>query len=506
MKAVLSRSYFKLVALGYAAFEAESGDFTPLQEAGDELLLHDTIRQSAQVLDNNTGKRHFAVQQLAVFERLARSRELGLVDLGKFGCFELVGSVLVEEGAEIVPPVILYELKGSSGRAFMFWGGLYALPLLLIQETQKCVYLFHDSYSVQPKVQMLHASNLLVSFRRRKLKNKLLPGLEHGSHRKWLPTSVPKTGSALLFGFSNNFGHYIWNELSGIYDLIISGLIDRIGCVIVGQYDFCDFAALLESLYGIKIHRVPLRSEKRLCGMFADLMADTGCLLLRFNNVVLTDAFCSYLRDKLFHDSEMDCREEASVGKELFNVCFKVRLHNRVCQNQIDLVLALLRYFEQSVKDFVNDRVRKVRFFIDGFSSYAHMSPYDRDIVRREKELFAGIAQRCSDGLGESVELIDMIGLTVLQKASIARDLDLYLSPVGSGGELYTWVYKVPSIYYGLPDMIELAERHAQGLVESLPRISLVQAQPVGKTGSVADYMLPPEILLRVVAGYLQPA
>ena len=507
-KSFLKRCYFGAATIGYAISHVSCKDLVPSQTGRDDLMLQDIICQCGLVLDKNTGIRYITADHLAVTERLLRSVEGDLLDLGSFGRFELVGSTLVLSDTKGTIPVLLYEFKGSDGSAFLFWGGLYALPLLLVNVAQRRVYLFQDSYNVQPTDWSLSAVNLLLTLRRRQLRNKI--------HLLPIPRKIKGDATLgrvsiseriLLFGFSNNFGHYLWNELSGVYDLLESGLMDRINCVVVGQYDFCGFAKLLESRYDKKVCYVPLHGAKPLGDIDADVMKMLDRkLLIRFNDIVLTDSYCQFLRNNL-----ADVREEADISGEptatadIFNVCIKVRLHNRVCQNQLELLRAFLGHFSKDPKIITQFRKRKVRLFVDGFSSYTGMSRYDEDVVRSEKELFAEFAKVAATIHGDNIELVDMIGLKVSQKASIARCLDLYISPVGSGGELYTWIYKVPSIYYGTPTMIELAQRHAQGIVESLPWIALVEAQPVGtQGGSLDNYLLDLGILLREVSVYCE--
>lgn len=490
IKTLLNRCFFGLATVGYRIRQVTSESL--LSQSGyDELMLREVIRHCGLVLANTSGRSYVTANHLATPERLLRTPG-GIVDFGSFGNFQVISSTLYNLDPA-APVSVMYELRDADDTAFLFWGGLYALPLLFVHTGTKTVHLFDDSFSVQPTPWPQSTASMLLWVRRR-----IRDGCYTTSRavsapiQKWGGGDVEKV---LIFAVTSNFGHYIWNELSGIFGLIDSGLIDQVDRIVVGSHDFCGFAGLLESRYGKKVTRLDAYDGNSAHDKVS------GQLLLRFNDLVLTDACCYFLRHTIAGlpaDVSRQCRRSAIEDSATpFNLCIKIRVHNRVCRNQLDVLRALRDQLQVAPL-----KGRKLRLFMDGFSSYPGMTREDEDIIRREKEFFAEFAAD-SSAAQESFELVDMIGFPVAQKASLAETMDLFLSPVGSGGELYTWIFKVPSIYYGIPMMLELAHRQSHGIVESPAWTKQIEAQPAGPDkGSLTDYIVTPSVLLAAVTAY----
>lgn len=470
-----------LSTIGYTRHQVRSADFPPVQGGEKEFALREIICQCRQILDQNIGERYLTSDHLALAGSLLDAKQDGILDLGQFGKFKIYGSCFIPVNIKTTPPVICYTLKREGGGdALFFFGGLYALPLLLIDQRHRRLLVFEDSYSVQPKCPEIDLWRLVCCWR------KGMQSHHFFSEGASLSISV-LGGNILFFGFTNNFGHYLWNELSGLYDLIASGLLKRVSGVVVGPYDFCDVGQILSEQYGMIILPVPkdlsISSSPEAKGIF-----------FRFNDIVVTDDYCRYLREEIF-GSTMVAEE---LEKKRLNVCVKIRCHNRVCLNQGEVLRELIRY----LLDRHGER-RWIHLFIDGFSSYSTMTLFEKEMISAEKEYLDQLVNDFDTQWRDRVEVVDMIGMSVQEKAEIATVLDLYLSPVGSGGELYTWVYKVPAIYYGVPCMMTLSQRHNQGIVESLPWIALIEASPVeGRDDALVDYRLDPPLLLAAMEIY----
>lgn len=479
VRSIATNSLLKLVTVGYTWHQVRSADFPP--EEGGQYLLQDIIRQCNIILDQNSGKRYLTSNHLALVESLLASKQGGILNLRQFGDFKTLGSCFIPVNPQFAPPLICYVLQEKDGSdALFFWGGLYALPLLLIHQRCRRLVVFHDSYLVQPKCPEIEPLRLIWRWRKKLL------NVRYASTEDDSSMAGNFNGNIFCMGFSNNFGHYLWNELSGLYDLITSGMLKRGSKIIVGPYDFCDVAHIMQEHYGMVILPAPKKFS-----VFSSSEAEG--VFFRFNDIVVSDAYCQYLKQKIFFSAKIP----EDPAKKILNVCMKIRCHNRVCENQGEILGQLIQYFLERFP------AHNVCLFIDGFSRYRTMTSFDEEMISIEKEYLAQLFNKFDTQWSDRVEVIDMIGMTVREKAEIAAVLDLYLSPVGSGGELYNWVYKVPSIYYGVPCMMALSQRHAQGIVESLPWIGLVEARPSGgKDESTAHYYLDPSLLLAALHVY----
>jgi hypothetical protein len=122
------------------------------------------------------------------------------------------------------------------------------------------------------------------------------------------------------------------------------------------------------------------------------------------------------------------------------------------------------------------------------------MPTEELQLIEEERFLASTISSGLR-GLNPNGTITSMIGMTLLEKAKLIPKIDQHVAPIGSGAELYSWIFKVPGIYFGPTRMLKLAQSHQSGIVEDLPPCEFIgPAREWGEVGC-ESYEIDPSLL-----------
>jgi hypothetical protein len=259
-----------------------------------------------------------------------------------------------------------------------------------------------------------------------------------------------KSKPDFLWAQTNNLGHHIWNEQSGL-DYLLDKRSSQFNRVIAGRNDFFNYATVLR--------------EKDLKVELQSIDWENGAIwtrpLLRSSGMVLSSQTRHRLLEHM-RGHKMGAVEEnviQIIKKYKTFVVIQIRQHERRWLSERNELRYLLEWILQLDPNLC--------IGIDGFGKINKED--DRHVARninRENEFIQQLLLICPE------RIVALAGLTVLSKAVILKNADIVVGPIGSGGVLSTWVLHKPLITYGPTSYYEWTKLDSERVPEEpLPEV-----------------------------------
>lgn len=250
----------------------------------------------------------------------------------------------------------------------------------------------------------------------------------------YIQTKIPKK---LVFniGFNENFGHYYWNDLSGILYLQSNDILERVESFLVGDKDFFNIGGVFPEIASHKITKLPNTTDE-------DLLQT-----ILYNNyfaVQANDLFMSQnLADRVTQFSLKKCSEnpdfleEVERAKKHFPLlCIQIR-SSRTWVSQMEGNANIIK---KLAEEFPNLGV-----VFDGWARQEVEDALAESMIAREKDIMNQIIAL----LPSHFQTYCIIGRTNYEKVIFNNQIDLYSGPIGSGVTTVQWIANKPGVWHG---------------------------------------------------------
>ncbi|MEY3866721.1 MAG: hypothetical protein RLZZ338_612 [Cyanobacteriota bacterium] len=267
--------------------------------------------------------------------------------------------------------------------------------------------------------------------------NKFINGLKFSlvsSYQKvksYIQTEITKT---LVFdiGFNKNFGHYYWNDLSGILYLQSNDILEKVEKFLVGDKDFFNVEGVFPEIPSHKITKLANTDE-----LFQTIL-DNNYFAVQVNDLFMSQE----LADRVTQFSLKKCSEnpefleEVEMAKKHFPLlCLQLR-SSRTWVSQVEGNANIIK---KLAEDFPNLGV-----VFDGWcrlevgdSNSELMITKDQDIMNQIIALIPpNIKTYCS------------IGRTTAEEVVFAHAIDVYSATLGSGMTRLMWIATKPGVIH----------------------------------------------------------
>jgi hypothetical protein len=261
-----------------------------------------------------------------------------------------------------------------------------------------------------------------------------------------------------MWAQTNNLGHHIWNEQSGL-DYLLEKRSGQFNQVIAGRHDFFNY----NSVFRKKGLKVALQSIDWQNGTIWSRP------LLSSSEMVLSSLTRNRLLEHI-RGHKIGAMEEniiRIIKKYKTFVVIQIRQHERRWvseKNELRFLLEWILQFD-----------RNLCVGIDGFGKINKEA--DRHVekhIDNENEFIQQLLLICPE------RILALAGLTVLSKAVILKYADIVVGPIGSGGVLATWVLHKPLITYGPTSYYEWTKRDLQRVPqELLPEVIYISKERI---------------------------
>lgn len=264
--------------------------------------------------------------------------------------------------------------------------------------------------------------------------------------------SLPKE-LTIVVGGMGNFGHHVWQELSGIAMAVEAGQLHSVKSMLVGPHTWFDIAAVFPEIAPDIIVKCTAADE-----MFIEAFDQPGTLL-RPIGVQIT----KNLRDRLRHAAEikLGSREVLRIlseGKRARLIWINLRFHNKMWNSQVEGYAALLNTLQNEFGD--------IGVVYDGW----------KDTCETRNQIDSLIHK--------NVIRHDTIGASIESSLIWAEAVTTYVSVIGSGLVLNSWLVERPGIAHA--NRAHLRQRQfwnsvSQGMIPT----SFIDQQLVTDDGSL---------------------
>jgi len=224
-----------------------------------------------------------------------------------------------------------------------------------------------------------------------------------------------RTDTGAIVGRTENLGHYVWQDLAGLEEILENFGEHAIKHLIVGCHAKFDVVAVFPELANIPVVRLAREGAD-----FEDILP-LPFQHLRPIGVRASDR----LRRRILRAADERVPEDVQIrarqaAADALLVLVNLRQHNKAWVHQIDGHITVLRRLAQDVG--------KLKVVFDGFADTADIA----DAIRR--------------GVGPEIETINPIGCDVYETTVWARAAHVYSSVVSTGLVFTAWLAGRPGV------------------------------------------------------------
>jgi hypothetical protein len=227
--------------------------------------------------------------------------------------------------------------------------------------------------------------------------------------------SRPSLGGAVQIGFRQNLGHYVWQELQGIADLLSAHGAEAIGQLILGPYRPFDPRELFPELSDTPVTEVR-DSRHPFAATFRLPYQPVRPVGLRIGRELRRRIQLAVDR-KISNDVRQSVEE---LTRSRFCIWINLRHHNKAWKQQVPGTIDVMNRLHQIIPDLA--------IVFDGFSDTK------------------AICSEIVNGLNPGIEVRDTIGCSLEESLVWARSVHLYSSVVGSGLIINSWLSRKPGV------------------------------------------------------------
>jgi tetratricopeptide (TPR) repeat protein len=237
--------------------------------------------------------------------------------------------------------------------------------------------------------------------------------------RNYLQQQQP-SAKVVVVGDIDNIAHHLWNEISGIENLIATQSLSKIDRFLVVGSEFFGKLDELFPIPGEKIIR--LKREEVAAGIFKN-----NYLAFRLGNLSIQQNSINRIEKLAAAKSTSQLHATIDTAKQCFPLLWiTIRLGNRTWVNQIkgtaEIINALARDFPQ------------LGIVFDGFNTAdtrgkSLTSEAEEGIIARETET----VQEIQALIDRELPIYNTIGRSMMESVLWSREVDLYLAPWGAG-------------------------------------------------------------------------
>jgi len=244
-----------------------------------------------------------------------------------------------------------------------------------------------------------------------------------------------------VLGISYNVGHYVWNELSGIYYLYNNGTLNNIDKFLIGCHEYMRIDDIFPNIPSDKIIRVDSFNVDSLNEIFFKKILEHNLFAVR-----LTDTFIEEeLAKNIYQVSVKKCSQyfltKVELAKNHFPLLWiTLRNYKRTWFSQIEGTANIIKSLH---KNFPNLAV-----VFDGWS----VPERDKENASNETHIEAlekDCLQPILNLLPPEIKTYSTIGHPIYETIVWAEAIDLYAVPFGTGMTFVTWIASKPGVGHG---------------------------------------------------------
>jgi tetratricopeptide (TPR) repeat protein len=233
-------------------------------------------------------------------------------------------------------------------------------------------------------------------------------------------------------GFGRNFGHYYWNDLSGILYLLYNDILEKIPKFLVGDKDFFNIGGVFPEIPSYKITKLANTDE-----LFQTIL-DNNYFAVQVNDLFMSQE----LADRVTQFSLKKCSEnpefleEVEMAKKHFPLlCIQIR-SSRTWVSQVEGNANIIK---KLAEEFPN-----LGAVFEGWARQEVEDALAESMIAKERDIMNQILAL----LPSNIQTYCIIGRTNYEKVTFNNQIDLYSGPIGSGVTTVKWIANKPGVWH----------------------------------------------------------
>lgn len=234
--------------------------------------------------------------------------------------------------------------------------------------------------------------------------------------KSYIQTEIPKKLVSDI-GFNRTFGHYYWNDLSGILYLQKNNILDKITKFLVGPKEFSNVGGVFPEIPSHKITKLANTDE-----LFQNIL-DNNYFAVQVNDLFISQE----LADRITQSSLKKCSEnpefleEVEMAKKNFPLlCIQIR-SSRTWVSQVEGNANIIKKLAVDFPD--------LGVVFDGWSRLEVGDSHSELMITKDRDIMNQIIAL----IPPSIKTYCAIGGTTAEEIVFAHAIDLYSAPLGSG-------------------------------------------------------------------------
>ena len=266
-----------------------------------------------------------------------------------------------------------------------------------------------------------------------------------------------KPDPCILHGLTNNLGHYIWNNICGLFLFIDSLCIEARSdglSYYSGDYDFLDLSGIPPLI----------KSVNSECFMSSIAIDSTNISFVGTSKAVFVRPAAIYLSKQLVKTTSVKLDHYVKtldafadgIGNYSHIILFTIRTTgNRQWLNSHEAIINTVKGLPSFPKPL---------FVIDGLSSYGNLSSSSAiSTIKAEEESASTICDFLHQ-LGFAAK--SLVGIPLSHKLPYYKHANIAVQPIGSSNIIPAWIYRRQILAFGQPDYISLAKKQQLNITE----------------------------------------
>ena len=237
-----------------------------------------------------------------------------------------------------------------------------------------------------------------------------------------------------VVGNVSNLGHYLWNQISGLYYLYENDLLQKIDKILIGSNEYFELESLFPEIPPEKIVRLSDNNS------FFRAILDNNYFAVQVTHLSIKDVLAARIQTAAINKCSQSFRENVEAAKKHFPLIWiNLRSHNKAWISQVEGYANIITK--------ISDDYPGMAVVFDGF-------PTEKANMEQIQAL-----------ISPNVKVYNALECPLHETIVWAGTVDTYIAVIGSGLTLVTWIANKPGVahsdraHYGqLPWWLEVRE------------------------------------------------
>ena len=249
----------------------------------------------------------------------------------------------------------------------------------------------------------------------------------------------------LVVGFHTNFGHYVWDELTGIEYLCKREIVDNY-YFFVGGYEYFSIEHLFPEIPSNSItHYDDVIPHQDTYSVFKTIV-ENNHFVFRLSTAFMENNLLKRIEQTSIKNCSQEFLQQVKEIQERHFpiILIQIRAHHRIWLNQVEGIASIINNL---YLDYPNLAV-----VFDGWSltGKEDASSGSWSAIEKEKKLMTEIL----DMIPSDLKVYSSIGSTTYETVVWNLNVDLHISHAGSGLTYSSWIANKPGVVHGPAQML----------------------------------------------------